>query len=159
MDQSLTWYFATYYRFGVSRSYSYLYLCSWFINRATVWSYLALTAQDQLRQCMAFVLPPISVFSTKGTNDRHNSEPKLQYYGMFVRNAFGSYRDILKQVAFSHSIGAMLSSVDNKPHQYIDDQGTPAYPDENFAREIMQPFSIGLVQGICYGDARRKNTE
>ena len=95
---------------------------------------------------MAFALSQILAISNTGTNDRINTEPTLQYYDIFVRNAFGSYRDVLKQVAFSHSMGAMLSSVDNKSYQYLDDRGTPAYPDENFAREIMQLFSIGLVQ-------------
>jgi hypothetical protein len=75
-----------------------------------------------------------------------NTEATLQYYDIFVRNAFGSYRDILKQVAFSPKMGEMLSSINNKSYQYLADRGNPAYPDENFAREIMQLFSIGLVK-------------
>jgi uncharacterized protein (DUF1800 family) len=69
----------------------------------------------------------------------------IQYYDIFVRNAFGSHRDILKQVAFSHRMGEMLSSVNSKSYQHSIDYGRPAFPDENFAREIMhQLFSIGL---------------
>ena len=95
---------------------------------------------------MAFALSQILVVSNVGTNDRTNTETVLQYYDIFVRNAFGSYRDILKQVAFSHSMGAMLSSVDNKSYQYlVDEEEPPAFPDENFAREIMQLFSVGLI--------------
>ena len=107
---------------------------------------LALTAEDQLRQRMAWALSQILVISPTLLRDRESSEATLQYYDIFVRNAFGNYRDILKQVAYSPLMGEMLSFTANKSYQYLADNGTPAYPDENFAREIMQLFSIGLVK-------------
>ena len=67
------------------------------------------------------------------------------YYDIFVRNAFGNYRDVLKEVSYSPIMAEMLS--------YLDGQSTAKiwrrrmrleYADENYAREIMQLFSIGL---------------
>lgn len=64
-----------------------------------------------------------------------------------MRNAFGNYRDILKEVAYSPTMAEMLS--------YLDSTSTAfewrhykrvEYPDENFAREAMQLFSIGLYK-------------
>lgn len=63
------------------------------------------------------------------------------YYDIFVRNAFGSYRDILREVAYSPLMGDYLTYRQNR--RYADRRN---FPDENFAREIMQLFSIGLFQ-------------
>ena len=113
-------------------------------QRNTIWSFLALTSADQLRQRMAFALSQILVVTPTVLNDSINTETMIQYYDIFVRNAFGNYRNILKQVAFSHRMGEMLSSINSKSYQYSIDYGRPAFPDENFGREIMQLFSIGL---------------
>jgi hypothetical protein len=57
---------------------------------------------DQLRQRMAFALSQILVItSNQIDNDSRNSEIYLNYYDIFVRNAFGNYRDILKEVSYS----------------------------------------------------------
>jgi hypothetical protein len=113
-------------------------------QRNAIWSYLALTSKDQLRQRTAFALSQILVISPRILGDGINTETTIQYYDIFVRNAFGSYREILKQVAFSPRMGEMLSSLNSKSPQFSIDYGNPAFPDENFAREIMQLFSIGL---------------
>lgn len=113
-------------------------------QRNTIWSFLALKSEDQLRQRMAFALSQILVVTPTVLSDSINTETMIQYYDIFVRNAFGNYRDILKQVAFSHRMGDMLSSVNSKSYQHSIDYERPAFPDENFAREIMQLFSIGL---------------
>jgi len=106
-------------------------------QRHTVWAYLALTAPDQLRQRMAWALSQICVVGF-GTLDDGNADSVLQYYDIFVRHAFGSYRDILKKVAFSESMGNFLSSRDNKSYQYSKSQNMDAFPDENFAREVRE---------------------
>ena len=109
--------------------------------RNTVWSMLALTAEDQLRQRMAWALSQILVISPTLLRDRQSSEATLQYYDIFVRNAFGSYRDILKQVAFSHSMGAMLSSVDNKSYQYLIYQIASKTPDYSLKISNLSHYS------------------
>jgi len=107
-----------------------------YLQRHTVWGYTALKAPDQLRQRVAWALSQICVVGFMRLDDG-NTEAVLQYYDIFVRHAFGSYRDILKQVAFSEPMGTFLSSKWNKSHQYSKTfDGVDAYPDENFAREV-----------------------
>ena len=104
---------------------------STFISRQkhTVWTLLALNAKDQLRQRVAFALSQILVVAPRALGDPH-TEASLQYYDIFVRNAFGSYRDILKEVSFSEKMARMLSSVRNKSYQYNLSRRRPAFPDE-----------------------------
>jgi uncharacterized protein (DUF1800 family) len=104
-------------------------------QRHTVWALTALTAPDQLRQRMAWALSQICVVGFKGLDDT-KTEAVLQYYDIFVRGAFGSYRDILKKVAFSEAMGFFLSSRQNKSFQYSQSRKIQAFPDENFAREV-----------------------
>ena len=75
---------------------------STFISRQkhTVWTLLALNAKDQLRQRVAFALSQILVVAPRSLGDPH-TEASLQYYDIFVRNAFGSYYDVLREVAYS----------------------------------------------------------
>jgi len=104
-------------------------------QRDTIWAYLALTAPDQLRQRVAWALSQICVVGFEKLDDR-NTESVLQYYDIFVRHAFGSYRNILKRVAFSEAMANFLSSKENKSYQYSKSQNIEAYPGENFAREV-----------------------
>lgn len=61
-----------------------------------------LTANDQLRQRMAFALSQILVVTPNQVdNDERETEIYFNYYDIFVRNAFGNYRDILKEVSYS----------------------------------------------------------
>jgi uncharacterized protein (DUF1800 family) len=64
------------------------------------------------------------------------------YYDILVRGAFGSYRDLLRDVALSPQMGKYLSHLQNAKANAT----TGSTPDENFAREIMQLFTIGLWQ-------------
>jgi uncharacterized protein (DUF1800 family) len=58
--------------------------------------------------------------------------------GQFVRHAFGSYRDVLREVSYSPMMASYLTSLKNKAIAF------GSYPDENYAREVMQLFSVGL---------------
>ena len=57
----------------------------------------------------------------------------MQYYDIFVRNAFANFRDVLREVSYSPMMANYLTFLDNKAISY-----DRSYPDENFAREIMQ---------------------
>jgi hypothetical protein len=111
----------------------------------TIWAYLALNAPDQLRQRMAWALSQVNVVGF-GQIDDDNNEAILQYYDIFVRHAFGSYKDIMKKVSFSDAMARFLSSRRNKSFQYSQSEGIEAFPDENYAREILQLFTVGLVR-------------
>lgn len=106
-----------------------------------LWWRNAITAEDQLRQRVAFALSEILVISARDGL----SEEQLglsNYYDILVRNAFGNYRDLLQEVTLSPIMGSYLSMRGNHkpdPEQNI-------RPDENYARELLQLFSIGLVE-------------
>jgi hypothetical protein len=69
----------------------------------------------------------------------HLLDNRFTYHDIFIRNAFGNYRDILHEVSRSPIMSDFLTLAGSNSYAY---DGT--YPDENFAREIMQLFTIGL---------------
>jgi uncharacterized protein (DUF1800 family) len=110
-------------------------------NRIAAWYKLAATSRDQLRQRVAFALSEIFVI---GNMQQLVNEPQGQtkYYDLLVNGAFGNFRTLLEQVSLSPMMGFWLSHMANQKADPV--KGTS--PDENYAREIMQLFSIGLVQ-------------
>ena len=107
----------------------------------------ALSDEDQLRQRVAWALNQIFVVSLTDVDIGRKTEVISNYYDTFVENAFGSYREIMKQVAWSPLMGEMLSYAGSRSTQLLFEwTGATVYPDENFAREIQQLFSIGLVK-------------
>lgn len=71
-------------------------------QKRKVWTKIALESQDQLRQRVAWALSQILVVSPDATNSGDRiTEEFVAYYDIFVRRAFGNYRDILKEVAYS----------------------------------------------------------
>jgi hypothetical protein len=96
---------------------------------------------------MAWALSQILVITPNQIKDNSATEMYANYYDVFVRNAFGNYRDVLKEVAFSPMMAEMLSFLESKSSAYVlRTTGEKSYPDENFAREVMQLFSIGVHQ-------------
>jgi uncharacterized protein (DUF1800 family) len=113
----------------------------WQGPRNEAWWQHALTAPDQLRQRMAFALSQILVVSQFGALDSYH-EGTTRYYDMLLEHAFGNYRDLLGDVTRSPMMGTYLSMMRNrKPDPVVGHE-----PDENYAREIMQLFTIGLNQ-------------
>ena len=102
---------------------------------------LAMDAPDQLRQRAAHALIQIYVMSFLGTDHNWNTEIFVNYYEILVRNAFGSLRTILKEVSYS---GMMASYLTFQNSASLAASGT--LPDENYARESMQLFSVGLIE-------------
>ncbi|MBI3231158.1 MAG: DUF1800 domain-containing protein [Burkholderiales bacterium] len=100
----------------------------------------AATADDQLRQRATFALSEIFVISFQNSN--LNSYPRgvASYYDMLGQHAFGNFRDLLDGVARHPMMGIYLSAMGNKKESDV------SVPDENFARELMQLFTIGLYQ-------------
>lgn len=95
------------------------------------------TAPDQLRQKMAWALGQIIVISMNKNIYPNEYVPYLQ---ILSRNAFGNYRTLLSEIATSPQMGKYLDMANsNKP-------GQRSGANENFPRELMQLFSIGLYQ-------------
>ena len=104
------------------------------------WTY-AVTAPDQLRQRVAFALSELFVVSTKsGGLDRH-PEGMAAYVDLLLRDAFGNYRH-LDDITLNPAMGRYLDMLHNDKANPI--KGT--HPNENYAREVMQLFSIGLYR-------------
>ena len=110
-------------------------------DRIDIWIRNVLTGDDQLRQRVAFALSEIMVVSQlSALNDLTYS--LADYYDVLARNAFGNYRDLIEEVTLHPSMGIYLSMLGNeKPNAALNIR-----PDENYARELMQLFSIGLVE-------------
>ena len=101
----------------------------------------ALQADDQLRQRTAYALSQIFVVSMVDlANER--AEAVASYYDMLEADAFGNFRTLLQDVAMHPAMGQYLSHLKNRK----EDLALGRVPDQNFAREIMQLFSIGLQQ-------------
>lgn len=102
----------------------------------------ALTAPDQLRQRMAYALSQIFVISLVDSKVDNYDRGVAAYLDMLARHSFGNYRDLLQSVALNPLMGIYLTHLANQKA----DTTTGRVPDENFARESMQLFSIGLVE-------------
>mmetsp|Transcript_18225 Transcript_18225/g.33487 ORF Transcript_18225/g.33487 Transcript_18225/m.33487 type:complete len:450 (+) Transcript_18225:1031-2380(+) len=108
--------------------------------KTTIWTMKAMQANDQLRQRTAWALSQIIVIGLPGlmSEDKY-TEAMINFYDIFVRHAFGSFRSILQEVTYSPLMGRYLTY-----HQSKSYARSKSYPDENYAREIMQLFSIGV---------------
>lgn len=115
-------------------------------QRRSIWMDIALKAPDQLRQRMAFALSQILVIAEGAIEDDDATESFLTFYDIFTRHAFGNYFDILKEVTYHPLMAEMLTYLNGESTGYAWGAGSQVFlkPDENYAREIMQLFTIGL---------------
>jgi uncharacterized protein (DUF1800 family) len=109
-------------------------------GRESFWKQ-AVTGPDQLRQRMAFALSEIFVVSAEDS-DLYPAEPVNAYLDLLNQNAFGNFRQLLEAVTLSPSMGVYLDMLSNDK----EDPETGQNPNENYAREILQLFSIGLYK-------------
>ena len=105
--------------------------------RATVES------EDQLRQRMAFALSQILVVSDYADFFVGNvPEVMGGYRDILVTNAFGNYRELLEEITYNPAMGYYLTYMGNRK----EDPRRNRKPDENYARELLQLFTVGLVE-------------
>lgn len=102
----------------------------------------ALTAPDALRQRYVYALSQIFVISMQDNGVGDQPRAVAAWLDMLGQRGQGSYRDLLEAVARHPLMGIYLSHLRNQKA----DPKTGRVPDENFAREVMQLFSIGLVE-------------
>lgn len=112
------------------------------------WLRRSLYDSDQLRQRMAWALSQILVVSDIASFSKEQASAghaaPAHYYDMLTHHSFGNFKDLLMAVTFHPLMGAWLTYRNNT---VVFDSQTGAevkIPDENYAREIMQLFSIGL---------------
>jgi uncharacterized protein (DUF1800 family) len=105
------------------------------------WWRNSVTGPDQLRQRVAFALSQIHVVSAQGPLD-NRADALSYFYDKLAANAFGNFRDILENTTLTPAMGRYLDMLRNdKP-----DLSIGRIPNENYAREIKQLFSIGLYR-------------
>lgn len=104
------------------------------------WWTFAISAPDQLRQRVAFALSEILVVSNSTGNLGNQPGALPAYYDVLVRGAFGNFRQLLEDITLNPGMGRYLDMLKNDK---ANASGT-RLPNENYAREIMQLFSIGL---------------
>jgi uncharacterized protein (DUF1800 family) len=100
----------------------------------------ALAGDGQLRQRVAFALSEIFVISMAGGSVAANPRGVAGYLDTLARGAFGNFRDLLQDVSLHPMMGVYLSHL----HNQKENAATGRAPDENYAREVMQLFTIGL---------------
>jgi uncharacterized protein (DUF1800 family) len=111
-------------------------------NRLDRWFHTAATGTDQLRQRAAFALSQILVISDQNSTLSGESIQVSEYWDILARNAFGNYRELLDEVTWNPSMGKYLSHFRNRKAS----ADGLRQPDENYAREVMQLFTIGLIE-------------
>ena len=104
-------------------------------------------APDQLRQRMAFALGQIFVVSDRSSAISNDVVPLAHYEDVLAEDAFSPYATLLHDVTYSPSMGKYLNTFHNiKPLcNGAPPNETCTSPDENYAREVMQLFSVGLI--------------
>ena len=106
------------------------------------WWHTIVTAPDQLRQRVAFALSEITVVSANGNDMYSHPEAMATYWDLLARDAFGNFRTLLEDVTLNPAMGDFLDMVHNdKPNLRRNTN-----PNENYAREVMQLFTIGLYK-------------
>ena len=123
--------------------------------QTAAWFEKALHAPDQLRYRVAFALSELLVVSGAKQRTRFRGDSLAYYDDILAKNAFGNFRDLLDEVAKSPAMGIFLSHQGNK--KYMSQSKT--HPDENFARELMQLFSLGLWEMNANSSAVEINGE
>ena len=104
------------------------------------WLKAAVTAPDQLRQRVAFALSEIFVVSDQNGDLANEPFGLAGYYDLLLNDSFGNFRQLLEDVTLSPVMGVYLNMLLNdKP-----DPVTGTSPNENYAREVMQLFTVGL---------------
>jgi len=113
----------------------------------------AVSSDDQLRQRVAFALSQIFVISLQDGGVADNPRAVADYMDMLATQGLGNYRELLEAVSLHPMMGTYLTSLRNRKA----DPRTGRVPDENYAREVMQLFSIGLLQLNDDGSVKQAN--
>jgi len=106
-----------------------------------LWSQL-MSGPDMMRKRMALALSEQFVVAMTGDYFTWRSHAFAHYWDTLVRNAFGNFRQLLQDVTLHPAMGFYLNTKGSQK----EDARTGRLPDENYAREVMQLFTIGLYQ-------------
>ena len=119
---------------------------------ASLWRQF-MAGKDQLRQRVAYALSQIAVTSRLGISNGWRAFALAYYMDILLDGAFGSYRSLLEKITASPAMGIYLTYRGNRKA----DAATGRVPDENYARELMQLFAIGLYELNADGTLKLAN--
>ncbi|MEO1072444.1 MAG: DUF1800 family protein [Pseudomonadota bacterium] len=102
----------------------------------------SILGEDQLRMRAAYALSQIFVISVENEVIAYDGEGTARYMDILQEGALGNFRDLLEEVTYSPMMGEYLTYAGNKKA----DAEMGSQPDENYAREVMQLFTIGLYE-------------
>lgn len=106
-----------------------------------IWRQL-MSAPDAVRRRMALALSEILVVSTTGITVPWRSHAMAAYWDALCNNALGNFRQLLQDITLNPAMGFYLNTRGNQK----EDVASGRQPDENYAREVMQLFTVGLYQ-------------
>ena len=118
------------------------------------WWTQAMTSPDLVRQRVAMALSEIFVVSSNVETIGESPYAVTHYYDTLLKHSFGNFRDLLKGISLNPAMGVYLSHLNNE--KVNPEMGT--FPDENYAREVMQLFSIGLFE-LNLDGSRKKDDQ
>lgn len=118
----------------------------------TVWRQL-ISEPDQLRQRIGVALLDILVLGIGPTSCSFKAFAHGTYIDILLDNAFGNFRDILQKITYNAAMGSFLTFLNSRKA----DPATGGQPDENYARELIQLFTIGLYQLNMDGTVKTAN--
>ena len=113
----------------------------------------AIEGEDQLRQRVAYALSQVFVVSARDAFFFNNARAYTAYLDILQEESFGNYGDLVERITLNPAMGFYLSHLGNKAAD--PEMGTE--PDENYAREVMQLFTIGLEE--LFPDGTPKGVE
>jgi uncharacterized protein (DUF1800 family) len=102
----------------------------------------AISAQDTLRQRVGMALLDFLVIGISGLNTSWTQFTAAGYVDVLMDNAFGNFRTLIEKVTLNPAMGVYLTYVNNRKANAT----SGSQPDENYARELMQLFTIGLYK-------------
>jgi uncharacterized protein (DUF1800 family) len=124
--------------YGVSDKYRYFF--SNYPADFMIWKQI-FTSQDSMRKRAALALSEFFVVSLALAEFTWRSHAFASWWDMLVKNAFGNFRQLLEDVTLHPAMGEFLNTRGNQK-----ENANGRVPDENYAREVMQLFTIGLFQ-------------
>ena len=128
-----------------ARGYGAVNSNSYFFNQYPadfmLWSQL-LSGPDMMRKRIALALSEFFVTSLASAEFTWRSHAYASWWDTLMRHAFGNYRQLLEDVTLHPAMGYFLNTKGNQK----ENASTGRVPDENYAREVMQLFTIGVVE-------------
>ncbi len=136
--------------YGAANTHSYFF--NMYPAEFMIWQQL-LSGPDPARRRMALALSEFFVASMTSAEFTWRSHAYASWWDTLTRNAFGNFRQLLEDVTLHPAMGWFLNTKGNQK----ENPSTGRVPDENYAREVMQLFTIGLYELNLDGTLKRNN--